>query len=176
MAMLKSTTAVVLLIGLVGCQRPNISAKSETIQKPLDDQAAEIMIQHLLRRAEAAEGEIPKLRGEVLKHDNRCLEEQIAALEGHPIKSPRQDPVAASNAMAKELEASLSTAIQGLLDGEAAMEAHNARHPESPWGDLKGLLRQMCGDCVAERTAWNLKLAEETQEYKIMAKKPSKTQ
>jgi hypothetical protein len=171
-----TTVILILLLGLAGCQHPNTIVKSETIQKPLDDQADEIMIQHLLRRAEAAEGEIPKLRGEMLKHDNRCLEEQIAVLEGHPIKSPRQDPVAASRAMAKELEASLSVSIQGLLDGEAAIEAHNARHPESPWGDLKVLLRQMCGDCVAERTAWNSKLAEEAEKYKSTEKKPSKTQ
>jgi hypothetical protein len=157
---------------LTGCQSSRPTAAPIVVPK-IDDKSYEILLQHLLHRADAAEGEIGKLKNEIIQHDNRCLEEQIAALEGHPTRTKPQDPMTAQRKLTKDLSDGLSTMVQGLLDSEAVIEEHNKRHPESPWAEDKDILHQMCGDCAKEREVWNAKLATDTQAYENSIRKPT---
>jgi hypothetical protein len=156
-----------LLFSLCGCQTAKQSANAVSVA-PQDD-TSEILIQHLVRRERDLAGEIGKLENEILEHDNKCLQEQIAALEGHPIRHAKKDPVASAvasaHALDESLNAGLSRVAQNVLDGEAAIEEHNRKHPESPWADSKELLRSICGDCTKERAARDLQLKEEAPKH-----------
>lgn len=50
---------------------------------------------------------------------------------------------------------------QDALDAEDAIEQHNLRHPESPWADVRYILRWECGDCTKERAIRDLQLKDE---------------
>ena len=91
-----------------------------------------------------------KSENEILEHDNRCLQEQIAALEGRPVHH-KNDPAARVLALGESLDETNSRIAQYLLDSEAAIEDHNRRHPESPWANSEAVLKLMCGDCTKER-------------------------
>jgi hypothetical protein len=123
----------------------------------------EILLGHLLRRVQDLHSELDKQENEVLKHDKRCLQEQIAALEGHPIRSPRQDPMDAVRERHESLNKALDLMIQDALDSEAVIEVHNRKHPELPWADVKQDLIQFCGDCTKARAIRDAQLREEAK-------------
>ena len=112
---------------------------------PPPEDRSEILIRHLLRR-------ISDLNHEIDKRENKCLEEQISLVKGQRV-AHQNDPQGAIDRMS-----------QYLLDGEAAIEEHNRKHPESPWADTKDVLRQLCGDCTKERAIRDLQLTAEAQQ------------
>src|SRR5437899_9118709 len=137
-----------LSISLVGCranpQAGQMTEKSTSAPKavsiakaePISD-SSEVLIRHLLRRIQDLSGEVQKRQNETLEHDNKCLQEQIAVLEGRPVHHAKRDPAADARELARSLDAGIERVAENLLDGEAAIEDHNQKHPESPWADVK---------------------------------------
>jgi hypothetical protein len=159
----KTAIALLAMILLSGCREVH-PAKSESVQKaPPPKDTSEILIQHLVRRVSDLTEEIDKRGNEIVEHDNKCLEEQIAVLEGRPVHQGQSNQLADAKALADSLNASLGRAVQNLLDSEEATAEHNRRYPESPWAEGKDLLRLMCGDCTKERAVRDLQLKEEAQ-------------
>ena len=81
------------------------------------------------------------------------------------LKDTPFDPLGKTRWTARERHESLNKAldlmIQDALDGEAVIEAHNRKHPELPWENVKQDLIQICGDCTKERAARDAQLREE---------------
>jgi hypothetical protein len=159
----KTAIALLATILLNGCREAQ-TAKPEAAQKAMpQDDTSEILIQYLLRRVTDLTAKVVDSKNEIIKHDNRCLDEQIAVLEGRPVHQTKADPVADAKALGDSLSADLSLAVQEALDDDAALEEHNRKHPESPWADSKDLLRLMCGECTKERAFRDSQLKEEAQ-------------
>jgi uncharacterized protein YlxW (UPF0749 family) len=157
-------TAASLLFTLNGCREAQTAKKSASDKKVLlRDDSSEVLIRHLLRRISDLTSEVSKRENEIVEHDNRCLKEQIAALEGRPINRAKSDPVASAEALGKGLEVGLNRMVQNLLDNEEAIEQHNRNHPESPQADLQDIIRKMCGDCPDIRATRELQIRQEAQ-------------
>jgi hypothetical protein len=169
-------SVVLLLVFGASCSRPQanpqpssqpaaaVAPKNTEAAKvpPPQEDRAEVLLWHLLRRSEKSDAEVLRLQNEVISHDNKCLEEQIATLEGKTHSTyPKSDPAAGTATRVSNL----SQMVQGLLNGEEVIEYHNRRHPESPQADVKDLLRQLCGDCTRERAIRDSQLREEAQKY-----------
>jgi hypothetical protein len=164
-----------LLLVLGACQGSDSQkiamVKPAIVQKtvPASDDKAEVLLRHLSQRANEADHEIVHLQGEVLKHDNMCLEEQIATIEGKAHSTyPKSDSEAVKAARSLR---DLDRLAQGLLDAEAVIEYHNERHPEHPQADIKDLLRQLCGDCTQQRASRDAQLKKEEQDHTDSSKK-----
>jgi len=166
---------VLLLTFGASCSRPQANSRPSShpaatvaAKVPPDDKS-EVLLWHLLQRGEESDAEISRLQNEVLKHDNKCLEEQIAILEGrNQPDDPKRDldeVVERQRALEKRTNANLSRMAQGMLDTEDVIEYHNRRHPESPQADVRDLLRLFCGDCTRERAIRDSQLKEEAQKY-----------
>jgi hypothetical protein len=144
------------------------STMASKVPLPPDDRS-EVLLWHLLRRNEESDAEIERLQNEVLRHDNKCLEDQIAILEGRtrPADPKRalDEDIEKQRASAKSMNANLSRMVEEMLDTEDVIEYHNRRHPESPQADVKDLLRQFCGDCTRDRAIRDSRLKEEAQKY-----------
>lgn len=163
-----------LLIVLAGCnQKGNNSTPSSTASRTQSQQLArhvttvidedDVLIRHLERRISDLSGQVSKLNDEILKHDNACLEEEIAMLEGRPYPHKKSDPVESARELQQSLTAGLELTAQNLLDSEAAIQAHNRKHPDSPWASVSDLIRELCGDCTKERAVREQQLAEEAK-------------
>lgn len=152
------------------CQPSSQTPSTMASEVPLPpDDRSEALLWHLLRRSEESDAEIERLQNEVLKHDNKCLEEQIAILEGRtqPADPKRalDEAVERQRTFGKSANADLSRMVEGMLDTEDVIEYHNRRHPESPQADVKDLLRQFCGDCTRGRAIRDSQLKEEARKY-----------
>jgi hypothetical protein len=156
--------AISFIFALGGCQSVQ-TAKSDGAQETLpSDDSSEVLIRHLLRRSREADSEVIRLEDEVAKHDNKCLNEEIAILEGRTVEPKDRVKAEDHSAAVKALNNDLSRMAQGMLDAEEVIELHNRKHPESPWADLKEDLRESCGDCTKERAIRDLQLKEEAQQ------------
>lgn len=154
---MKVTIVLLCSLALGGCVR----------KLPPQEDTSEILIQHLMRRVSDLSSEVQDRQNDILKHDNNCLSEEIAALEGRPTHRSKQeqldDAVAKSKAFSEGMIADLNRGAQNALDGEAAIEEHNRKHPEAPWADSKDLLRLLCGDCAKERAFRDSQLQDEAR-------------
>jgi hypothetical protein len=160
------------LLSLGGCRtahKANVGGVQNSPPSVVDP--TEVLIEHLVHRVDELTSEVGKQQNETLAHDNRCLEEEIAELEGRPIHRPKEDPTASARKLAETTEAGSSRMIQALLDGEDAIEYHNQRHPEAPWADVKDVVRLMCGDCARERAIRNTQLEEEAKKLNASAER-----
>jgi hypothetical protein len=163
------TAGILLLVGalfvLSGCMETQ-TAKSESSQKTLPPDRFEVLAWHPLRRSREADSEVIRLETEIAKHDNKCLNEEIAILEGRAVGPKDRVKAEDHRALAKATEKDLARMVQGMLDTEDAIEAHNRKHPGSPMAETTNnkLVRLMCGDCTQERAIRYSQLKEEAQE------------
>jgi hypothetical protein len=155
--------ATISLFALDGCTRKS-SPQADT---------SEILIRHLLRRQRDISTELAQRENDILEHDNQCLKEQIAALEGHPVHHDHPDALDTANALSERLQAGLRSNVQDMLDAEAGIEEHNRKYPELPQKDLKDILRQICGDCSKDRAFRDSQLAEEAERSPVPLEIPS---
>jgi hypothetical protein len=129
--------------------------------KPAPD-SSDALIQHLLRRIDKLSQEITAQEKMTLQHDNECMESEIAILEGRPDPHRRKAPNAAqAQTLSAHMQIGLTRIIQNLLDGQAAIDEHNRKHPEDKWVGVEDALRQVCGDCVKERAERTAEIATE---------------
>jgi len=149
--------AVPLPLLLLTACRPQVSAK------PSGPDPSDVLMQHLVNRVGELNAQISKLKLEVAVHDSKCLDENIAALQGHPIHH-KPDSLAQLRAIGKEQEDDRERLVQYLLDSDAAIEDHNRRHPEHQWAVPKFGPREICGDCTPERADRELQIKREAAE------------
>ncbi|MGD0200850.1 MAG: hypothetical protein ABSD27_08890 [Bryobacteraceae bacterium] len=148
---------LVSMVFSIGCAKAPAPAKKDAG----DDDRTELLLRHLVHRVDELRDALGKSRNETLAHDNRCLEDQIAELEGHPVHHPRYDPAASARKLAADLDSDLESMAIDLLDSQAVTEYHNRHHPEAPWDDRDDALRLLCGDCSKERAARDAKIVSE---------------
>jgi hypothetical protein len=73
-----------VMLFLLGCGT-KVSEKPKPVKTAVTEvDPSDLLQRHLVRRISDLTTQIGKLENEVLEHDNRCLQEQIAELEGHP--------------------------------------------------------------------------------------------
>jgi hypothetical protein len=108
---------------------------------------------------------VAKKESAIIEHDNNCLEEEIAILEGKPAHriDARAAAREASRALAERLREGSGRRSQYLLDSEEAIRQHNKKHPQSLWAESEDLLRLTCGDCAEERALRDSQLKSESQ-------------
>jgi hypothetical protein len=141
--------SLALLMLLSGC--------AKAPQQRVDD-SAEILIQHLLRRVADSDKEVQRLRKELIERDNLWLHADIDSLEGRPSRKP---PPLKGRTLSEEIVDVNERSSQHSLDAEELIEMHNRNHPESPYADLKELLRETCGDCAQERAIRDRQIEQE---------------
>jgi len=148
----------VILSVLAGCAR-------KAAPSPQSGDKSEVLLRHVLRRVSDLTDELGKRESEIVENGNRCLQEQIAILEGRSIRHAKRDPSAGIATLSQRLAESNHRLVQNLLDNEDWIEEQNRKHPGSPQADIKDLLRHMCGDCTRERTIRDAQLKEESEKY-----------
>lgn len=166
-----AAVVMVFMLSLGTCQNPKPIQKTESVAKPAsvspDDSSYEILVRHLLRRIADLNNEVQDAKNDAMKRENKCIEDEIAILEGrnHPADEQARmaDIAVRSQATGKDMLESIDRMIQRMLDSEAAISEHNHSHPDKPWADVEDVLKQTCGDCSKARALRNAQLAEEAK-------------
>jgi len=150
-----------LLLMSNGC-RTQHKTEATNLSSAKDD-PSDILARHLTRRIAALTQQIGKLKNEIVDHDNRCLQEQLAALEGHSVRHTKPNRAKDTDALLKRLSEGLDLEAQSLLDSQAAISDHNRKHPEAPWAGVEDVLRLICGDCSQQRAFRDAQLKDEAE-------------
>ena len=112
-AMVLLTTIIIVVLN--ACQTVRTDRSNSAQKAAPQDDSSDILIRHLLRRISDLTDEVSRRENEIVEHDNRCLEEQIAALEGHSLRHAKPDPLASANALGKGLEAGINLDLSPFL-------------------------------------------------------------
>lgn len=146
----------VVIVLLSACtSNPSEPTSTNGKQHATDADSTDTLLSYFLTRTEDLTKQIGEQKNVTLRHDNECLDDQIAILKGRPRRPQTSDPLAAP----KSTHDALELLIRTQLEFEAVVQDHNHRHPSWAWADHPELAASFCGDCRAERAAFAKALA-----------------